>query len=237
MNSYNLFGDHAFAAAPVRSGKLTLYKGKHLPLLWITTTSRALGVHPGRIRHICRRSYALLVRHARHSASTMAANGGAEGKSRTAMTLHAPSFEQPIENDLTARITAMAKAHREPARSAMAASSSLCHRSSIWERRDRRRTRARCRKYRRAAVPRTLDARGRAARPHYRRNARLRRREGIASVLGISGSVSAIDKTKKTLKLRFVFFILFAFYIVDNEGIRRAVRRSALNTTAVPSLR
>ena len=61
---------------------------------------------------------------------------GAEGKKQDGDDALRPSFEQPIENDLTARITAMAKAHRE--------SRALCYggfkqlvltnKQCIWER-------------------------------------------------------------------------------------------------------
>ena len=113
----------------------TLYKGKHL-LSFVdnhdVTRVASILQNPAHLPLI----YALLFGMPGIPCIYYGSEWGAEGKKQDGDDALRPSFEQPIENDLTARITAMAKAHRE--------SRALCYggfkqlvltnKQCIWER-------------------------------------------------------------------------------------------------------
>ena len=113
----------------------TLYKGKHL-LSFVdnhdVTRVASILQNPAHLPLI----YALLFGMPGIPCIYYGSEWGAEGKKQDGDDALRPSFEQPIENGLTARITAMAKAHRE--------SRALCYggfkqlvltnKQCIWER-------------------------------------------------------------------------------------------------------
>lgn len=135
MNSYNLFEITHSLLRQFGPENWTLYKGKHL-LSFVdnhdVTRVASILQNPAHLPLI----YALLFGMPGIPCIYYGSEWGAEGKKQDGDDALRPSFEQPIENDLTARITAMAKAHRE--------SRALCYggfkqlvltnKQCIWER-------------------------------------------------------------------------------------------------------
>lgn len=135
MNSCNLFEITHSLLRQFGPENWTLYKGKHL-LSFVDNHDVT------RVASILQNSahlpliYALLFGMPGIPCIYYGSEWGAEGKKQDGDDALRPSFEQPIENDLTARITAMAKAHRE--------SRALCYggfkqlvltnKQCIWER-------------------------------------------------------------------------------------------------------
>ena len=135
MNSCNLFEITHSLLRQFGPENWTLYKGKHL-LSFVdnhdVTRVASILQNPAHLPLI----YALLFGMPGIPCIYYGSEWGAEGKKQDGDDALRPSFEQPIENDLTARITAMAKAHRE--------SRALCYggfkqlvltnKQCIWER-------------------------------------------------------------------------------------------------------
>lgn len=135
MNSYNLFEITHSLLRQFGPENWTLYKGKHL-LSFVdnhdVTRVASILQNPAHLPLI----YALLFGMPGIPCIYYGSEWGAEGKKQDGDDALRPSFEQPIVNDLTARITAMAKAHRE--------SRALCYgdfkqlvltnKQCIWER-------------------------------------------------------------------------------------------------------
>ena len=135
FNSMNMFEINHSLLRQFGPDNWTLYKGKHL-LCFVdnhdVTRIASILTNEKHLPLI----YALMFCMPGIPCVYYGSEWGAEGKKQDGDDALRPSFEQPIENDLTARITAMAKAHRE--------SRALCYggfkqlvltnKQCIWER-------------------------------------------------------------------------------------------------------
>lgn len=157
MNSYNLFEITHSLLRQFSPENWTLYKGKHL-LSFVdnhdVTRVASILQNPAHLPLI----YALLFGMPGIPCIYYGSEWGAEGKKQDGDDALRPSFEQPIENDPDRPYHRNGEgAPRKPRALLRRLQAACAHQQAVHlGARDRRRTSARCRKYRRAAVPRTL---------------------------------------------------------------------------------